>query len=549
MFQKPFKVKSDTSVRNSDNGLFNACKCYKGEDVNVYNFEKEPLLFTVLGERTIYPTVYLTWRIPKAFPVLVITEFVYQKLLQGADLFLQGIIRPLRQTLEFGSHAPVTISVLTSLNQLRGPLAVGYSLMSSIQMIANGMQGPGVRLLHFYRDLLWDIGTHAQPLEVSAEKLSLTDSSSRSYETEFPTLDSLILDENNTESLNEEVKDLPFDISVDNKQEDDELIVIPEGKTEKEFNDSDPSETLVAETLFLAALKYRVTQKGQLPLDIGEFYSRFLLPCIPSGRRIDMKKTIYKKFSVFLADINKNESEPIIKLMMNKNKGSGMIAQINWMHPLLKNFKITDEKINDTKTEKKLIKVDDYLAVTEPVLAVFRNQYGRGDLVDKTQVRQMITAYVKSMVKSNHRRKLILPRDNVLISLLGSREPVDWNTLFQKIMSKMTKTSVITWADGRQLIRKLTLPRIVFKIENRAGNKKVTLVNNLSIYGIDPKKFCHEIQVGVATSAVIVNNAAECEGPQVLVQGNQIFFISSLLSKYGVEKKYMTGLELIPKKR
>lgn len=27
--------------------------------------------------------------------------------------------------------------------------------MSSVQMIANGMQGPGVRLLHFYGDLLW----------------------------------------------------------------------------------------------------------------------------------------------------------------------------------------------------------------------------------------------------------------------------------------------------------------------------------------------------------------------------------------------------------
>ncbi|VDO17579.1 unnamed protein product, partial [Brugia timori] len=85
-------------------------------------------------------------------------------------------------------------------------------------------------------------------------------------------------------------------------------------------------------------------------------------------------------------------------------------------------------------------------------------------------------------------------------------------------------------------------------IENRAGNKKVTLVNNLSIYGIDPKKLCREIQTGVATSAVVVNNAAECEGFQILVQGNQILFISNLLTKYGIEKKYMTGLELIPKK-
>lgn len=51
-------------------------------------------------------------------------------------------------------------------------------------------------------------------------------------------------------------------------------------------------------------------------------------------------------------------------------------------------------------------------------------------------------------------------------------------------------------------------------------------MNNLSIYGIDPKKFCHEIQTGVATSAVIVNNAAECEGFQVLVQGNQVNLFS-----------------------
>lgn len=27
--------------------------------------------------------------------------------------------------------------------------------MSSMEMIANGMQGPGVRLLHFYGDSLW----------------------------------------------------------------------------------------------------------------------------------------------------------------------------------------------------------------------------------------------------------------------------------------------------------------------------------------------------------------------------------------------------------
>lgn len=60
--------------------------------------------------------------------------------------------------------------------------------------------------------------------------------------------------------------------------------------------------------------------------------------------------------------------------------------------------------------------------------------------------------------------ELIIPSDNTLLSLLGSREPVDWNTLLQKIISKMTKTYVITCADGRQVTRKSILPKIVFKV-------------------------------------------------------------------------------------
>lgn len=73
------------------------------------------------------------------------------------------------------------------------------------------------------------------------------------------------------------------------------------------------------------------------------------------------------------------------------------------MHPLLKNFETTDEEIDNVKAEKRLIKVDDYLAVTEPVSAIFRNQCGKGSLMDKAQARQIITSYVKSMVSSMFR--------------------------------------------------------------------------------------------------------------------------------------------------
>lgn len=68
------------------------------------------------------------------------------------------------------------------------------------------------------------------------------------------------------------------------------------------------------------------------------------------------------------------------------------------MHSLLKDFEISDEKIDNVKIEKKLIKVDDYLAVTKPVSTIFGNQYGKGSMMDKKQARQIITAYVKNNV-------------------------------------------------------------------------------------------------------------------------------------------------------
>lgn len=77
----------------------------------------------------------------------------------------------------------------------------------------------------------------------------------------------------------------------------------------------------------MAALKYRVTKKTQLPLDIGEFYSHYLLPCVPSNRRLDMKKTKYKKFSNFLAEMNSGEHGPIAKIA-RKQKGSEMVAEV-----------------------------------------------------------------------------------------------------------------------------------------------------------------------------------------------------------------------------
>jgi translation initiation factor 2D len=62
-------------------------------------------------------------------------------------------------------------------------------------------------------------------------------------------------------------------------------------------------------------------------------------------------------------------------------------------------------------------------------------------------------------------------------------------------------------------------------VETRAGNKKVTMINNIAVFGVDAKDFARLIQIGVAASANVIAQAPNCDGPQVIVQGNQVLHI------------------------
>ncbi|VDO55047.1 unnamed protein product [Haemonchus placei] len=419
MFRKPFSVKKNNNMRNSDvrkllqrlppevgelipkKALVAHAKfvTFNGANLNVYLVDKEPMFFDFDAEGVLFPTIYCTKMAPTVFPMLLVHEPVLAHLQNGADLMLPGVIRnhdlPIR---EFARGDVVTISILTN-GQIMGPVAIGAALMSSQEMTTSMFTGKGVQPLHIYKDFLW-------------------------------------LD--------------------------------------------------------------------QVPMDVGQFYAQCLLKCVPNGKRLEMKRTKYKKFSVFLDEVFKN-------------------------HPALRSFVVTDEITKDEEAEqsKSGPKIYDYFSVCFPSLS-FKN------------------ILFQELNQGKHVRL-----DPILAQVTRiSDDTTDWNTLIQKIQSKMTKTFVMRMPDGREIIRKITMPRVVFKVETRSGNKKVTLINNLSAFGIEVKKLCHQIQVEAATSATTTNEAVNCEGPQVTVLGNHVTYLGDMLSKeYGIDKKYMDGLDLGIKKK
>ena len=120
----------------------------------------------------------------------------------------------------------------------------------------------------------------------------------------------------------------------------------------------------------------------------------------------------------------------------------------------------------------------------------------------------------------------------------------------------MTKGYSIDFQDGRSpSVFKGKLEPIEFLLGSRSGNKKVTLIHNLDVYGIDLGEFAHKCQVGVAASTAVHEavNKKRQEGVavmEVLVQGNQVAFASELLlNEYQIPRKYIRGLELAAKSK
>lgn len=187
-------------------------------------------------------------------------------------------------------------------------------------------------------------------------------------------------------------------------------------------------------------------------------------------------------------------------------------------------------------------------------------QVNKGCGLTAQDVRECVRNYVTENGLQHPEDKTIVNLDPVLaqaVLVKGENNVVTfkWEKLHGRIQSKMSKGYAIQYGlDSRPLVMKGKLDLIEMTIGNRSGNKKVTLIQNLDVYGINPQEFAHKCQVGVAASSTIheAPNKKKSNGNpviEVLVQGNQAIFVAKLLAEhYKIPKKYIRGLELAEKK-
>ncbi|XP_045160604.2 eukaryotic translation initiation factor 2D-like isoform X2 [Mercenaria mercenaria] len=589
MFKKPFRVKSQSSMKGSDrkklrleiqknfNGTdtetvadiipnkeeVTIVKIYThaGDNAFIYCVNKQPLLFEMDKQKVLVPTVYLLWRYPDLIERFTTWPPVFKKLVDGADLMLPGVI--VRGNLTPSTFKHVQKGQVCSVN-VYGNRAFGDKSSPPVieddplpaelekEFSAETGETKGTAGVMEGRDLATIAKNNGSAIKNENTPTDVQD---------IPEGTTLESQEDKEENGEENIEaDVGATGGVDELNMDHLDIQGQEG-AENEDDATGQPVTLSPEEMdellqfcFLCAVKSSL-KKSDLPLATGTFYKQHVMKYCPKDKNLDIKKSTFKKLSKFL---QKQAKTGIVKVK-ELSKGVDSITEIDKSHELLRGLEVPDVVIvEETKSENEYSppNITEMFAVTANTLPFFKPRgYSKGSALKPADIRKIITEYVKSNSLQKEESKNEVMLDPILAEMLlvkaeGDRSTLKWDDVYSRLLNKMSPVYEMLFEGQPPVIRKGNVEPIKIDVVQRASNKKATIVENLDLFGIDEKTFAHTVQVKVACSASVVPSQQKNKGPQVVVQGNQIHFVAELLTgSYKIPRKYLKGVEKAPKSK
>lgn len=539
MFVRQYRVKSSVQLKTSEKKKFrhHVEECYSANEeipillptkanivlskvipynedlgiINVYSIDKVPLFIGFDDGGVPIPTIHSCWKIPNLVPNVMMPYVVLDKLLHGAHLMLPGI---------FPESLPNTWSngdvVCVSTPKSGAAVAVGVWVCDKEEAMANGMKGKGVHIYHCYQDQLWYNG--------SKDKLPLTPLPKFAEEV--------------AEVATTEVEDGNEAVSHDPEDHVTEAVCDVADNLQDVILDKEPDKT-PDEILLQGCYRALKTSldKSELPILTSTFYSKHVKPSCETPT--DIKQTSYKKVGILLKELQENH----VITVKEQKKGVFMITEVDFKHSLLRGYsKITnvveDEKEDD---EEDIAVVEAFICNGNAFKFFSLLGYKKGDVLNRKEMRCVITEYIKRnnlMVEGN---KKLIQLDPILSSVMKTRDTTaNWNEVMQRVEAACGKCYIITLPDKFPITVKGKLPPIEFKVEKRTGNKKVTIVSNFGVFGIDAKELAHRLQILMSSSATVEVGPGAAE--TVLVQGDARRTAAKLLlEEYKIPRKYVSS--------
>uniref|UniRef100_A0A8C2X2F7 Eukaryotic translation initiation factor 2D n=1 Tax=Cyclopterus lumpus TaxID=8103 RepID=A0A8C2X2F7_CYCLU len=530
----------------------NVVKIYahKGDALTLYVLHKNPLFFEL--EKRLYPTVYVLWRYPALLPTFRTWPPVLQKLVGGADLMLPGVVVPSSGLPEVKRGDCCSVTLVNN----RAPVAVGSAAVSSGEMRSLGMKGRGVCVLHAYMDNLWRVAlrrtAHFVPSDdIEEEEVEKCEEEEQEEQEEQERTPGAKVTNQARSGLEE--------LSLAEQEEE-------RGDGEEEANQDDlkmPQEIMDALLLrcFLHALKSKV-KKSELPLLTSTFLRNHMFSCCPSGTQLDIKKSSYKKLSKFLQAMQKQHNLVRVREL---TKGVESIVEVDWKNRELRYFKVPEETDDEASPAPdrgdgaeppyRPPEITALYSVSSRLEPLFLDAKKRkGTILQPEEVRHIVTEYVKNNELVDENNKNYVTINPTLCDCLLEKseyqevESLKWDDLFSRALGRMQECYQVVYPGHAPIRKKGHMEPIDISVASRGSNKKVTLIKNLEVYGLDPAAVGTALQRRVQASSVLQPIPGSKDKVLVQIQGNQIHQVGNLLiDHYQIPRKYIQGLDKAPK--
>uniref|UniRef100_A0A8B9T5K0 Eukaryotic translation initiation factor 2D n=1 Tax=Anas platyrhynchos TaxID=8839 RepID=A0A8B9T5K0_ANAPL len=304
---------------------------------------------------------------------------------------------------------------------------------------------------------------------------------------------------------------------------------------------------------FFHALKCKV-KKSDLPLLTSTFLRSHMFPCCPAGQQLDIKKSSYKKFSKFLQCMQHQKILQVKEL----SKGVESIVEVDWKHP--EYVEHCTSAAQDCKNEDKeqayhAPEIIPLYGVSTKMVPLFQESgHKKGSILSSSEVRNIIVNYVKTNELVDEANKNFVKVNAILCDCLLDKSEQDeisnlkWDDLLSRCLERLQPLHQVTFFGQEPIVRKGKIEPIDITIAQRSSNKKVTIIKNLELYGLDPQSVANILQQKVQASATIAPVPGTKDRVQVQIQGNQIHHLAKmLLEEYQLPRKYIQGLEKAPK--
>ncbi|GBP91569.1 Eukaryotic translation initiation factor 2D [Eumeta japonica] len=131
----------------------------------------------------------------------------------------------------------------------------------------------------------------------------------------------------------------------------------------------------------------------------------------------------------------------------------------------------------------------------------------------------------------------------LVLNFCSLQNSASWEEVWNAVSGRMTACTELRYADGAVTLLRTRMPPVGIAVATRSGNKKVTLVSNLEPYGFNLMTLSRVWQTRAA-AAVTITQTPSSTRPQLLLQGDQTYFVAkTLVEEYGLPKKFVEGAD------